>query len=100
MKILQVKMLNSLEALAGKISPGSGKNSPQQGLDNNANKINHVNHNTIHPYQKPAVLLQNQNQQNINNNNINNNVHNNNNSPSNNNNNVHSINNNNSPKEK
>ena len=45
-------MLSSLEALAGKISPGSGKNSPNQGVDNNANKINHLNHN-VHPYQKP-----------------------------------------------
>jgi hypothetical protein len=44
-------MLNTLEALASKISPGSGKCSPPQGLDNNANKINHFNHNVTvqHP---------------------------------------------------
>lgn len=41
-------MLSSLDALAEKISPGSGKNSPKQHFDNNANKIN-----SIHPYHKP-----------------------------------------------
>lgn len=48
-------MLNTLEALAGKISPGSGKNSPQQpGLDNNGYKAcKSCNHNNIHPYMKP-----------------------------------------------
>lgn len=61
------EMLSSLDALAGKISPGSGKNSPNQqyqGVDNNntttatttttttsSTKSNHFNQN-IHPYQK------------------------------------------------
>lgn len=65
-------MLSSLEALAGKISPGSGKNSPSQqlfnnnGLENNNNNTSSHNNNTnsnattkvavfnqnIHPYQK------------------------------------------------
>lgn len=52
-------MLSSLDALAGKISPGSGKNSPKQQnnyQDNNntttiATKTHHFNQNT-HPYQK------------------------------------------------
>lgn len=49
-------MLSSLDALAGKISPGSGKNSPKQHLDNNANKIGISNHNVnVHPYQKPSI---------------------------------------------
>lgn len=48
-------MLNSLEALAGKISPGSGKNSPQQaGLDTNGFKAcKSCIHNNVHPYMKP-----------------------------------------------
>lgn len=47
-------MLSALEALAGKISPGSGKNSPNiAGIDNNANQLKHLNHNILHhPYQK------------------------------------------------
>ncbi|XP_037042747.1 CUGBP Elav-like family member 1 isoform X2 [Bradysia coprophila] len=47
-------MLSSLEALAGKISPGSGKNSPNQHfsrVENSTNKTNHFSQN-IHPYQK------------------------------------------------
>ncbi|XP_059618355.1 CUGBP Elav-like family member 1 isoform X1 [Phlebotomus argentipes] len=43
-----MEMLSSLDALAGKISPGSGKNSPNQQVDNNANKII----SNIHPYSK------------------------------------------------
>ncbi|XP_055595925.1 uncharacterized protein LOC129746340 [Uranotaenia lowii] len=61
-------MLNSLEVLAGKISPGSGKNSPPTvGLDGNGNKVllggggyaaQHNHHHSLlhaakHPYQKP-----------------------------------------------
>lgn len=51
-------MLSSLEALAGKISPGSGKSSPNQlfhgaetNNNNNTTKGAHFNQN-IHPYQK------------------------------------------------
>ncbi|XP_053959465.1 CUGBP Elav-like family member 2 isoform X2 [Anastrepha ludens] len=123
-------MLSSLDALAGKISPGSGKNSPSQqvqlqqqqnntnqssathiaeqqleqqhqqqlsattvnqlqqshlstareqpqqqqqylqrfngnhynGLDSNCNKLCHINHNSIHPYQKQLPAQQNQQQ--------------------------------------
>uniref|UniRef100_A0A1L8DGC4 Protein alan shepard n=1 Tax=Nyssomyia neivai TaxID=330878 RepID=A0A1L8DGC4_9DIPT len=43
-----MEMLSSLDALAGKISPGSEKNSPSQQVDNNANKILP----NIHPYSK------------------------------------------------
>ena len=50
-------MLHTLDSLAGKISPGSGKNSPQ-GIDNNGNKLNHFNYNT-HPYQKPPTVSNN-----------------------------------------
>lgn len=51
-------MLSSLDDLAGKVSPGSGKDSPQQQqhFDNNANattaaKIRHLNH-IVHPYSR------------------------------------------------
>lgn len=70
-EILSRIMLSSLDALAGKISPGSGKSSPTdirptyKGgspggvggcgsiLDSSFSKLNHFNHNNIHPYQKP-----------------------------------------------
>lgn len=50
-------MLSSLDDLAGKVSPGSGKDSPQQHFDNNANaatKIRHLNH-IVHPYSRQDV---------------------------------------------
>lgn len=49
-----MEMLSSLDDLAGKVSPGSGKDSPsQQYLDQNANsaKIRHLNH-IVHPYSR------------------------------------------------
>lgn len=73
-------MLSSLEALAGKISPGSGKNSPSQqlfgnnGLENNNNNTSSHNHNNasskavavfnqnIHPYQKLQDITSNREQ--------------------------------------
>lgn len=70
-------MLNSLEALAGKISPGSGKNSPhaaiQQLIDTNGSSTTgkatcrSCNHNNNHPYQKPQQMQQQQQQQHQNN---------------------------------
>lgn len=74
-------MLSSLEALAGKISPGSGKNSPSQqlfnnnnnGLENNNNNCATSNNNNastkvavfnanIHPYQKLQDINSNRDQ--------------------------------------
>lgn len=62
-----MEMLNSLEALAGKISPGSGKNSPshqqqQQQFDSNANKITAAGHlaHLVHPYHKQQQQQQDQ----------------------------------------
>jgi hypothetical protein len=49
-------MLHTLDTLAGKLSPASGKNSPQ-GVDTNGNKLN-FNYNT-HPYQKPPTVVNN-----------------------------------------
>lgn len=52
-----MEMLSSLDDLAGKVSPGSGKDSPQQHFDNNANaatKIRHLNH-IVHPYSRQDV---------------------------------------------
>ncbi|XP_026480356.1 CUGBP Elav-like family member 1 isoform X2 [Ctenocephalides felis] len=45
-------MLHSLDALAGKISPGS-----QTNTDRNANKLSHLNHNShsVHPYSKSGT---------------------------------------------
>ncbi|XP_055549246.1 CUGBP Elav-like family member 2 isoform X2 [Wyeomyia smithii] len=69
-------MLNSLEALAGKISPGSGKNSPSSGLDSNGNKVllgGYVHHHhqllqsAKHPYQKPGLSNNNNNSNVVNN---------------------------------
>lgn len=51
-----MEMLSSLDDLAGKVSPGSGKDSPQH-FDNNANaaaaaaKLRHLNH-IVHPYSR------------------------------------------------
>ncbi|XP_055387330.1 CUGBP Elav-like family member 2 isoform X2 [Condylostylus longicornis] len=114
-------MLSSLEALAGKISPGSGKNSPLRRknlyniLDSNLSKINHINHSIHHPYfkqenscTKENGLIMNSNSSptscnnhlnNNNNNNNNNNISNNNDATlcnNNNNNSNHNNNNNNS----
>lgn len=56
--------MNSLETLAGKISPGSGKNSPQltsshliEANVSSALKASckSCNHNNNHPYQKPHM---------------------------------------------
>ncbi|XP_058814548.1 CUGBP Elav-like family member 2 isoform X2 [Topomyia yanbarensis] len=69
-------MLNSLEALAGKISPGSGKSSPASGIDNNGNKVllggyahhhHHLLHSAKHPYQKPGLSNNNNNSNVVNN---------------------------------
>ncbi|XP_062705209.1 CUGBP Elav-like family member 2 isoform X2 [Aedes albopictus] len=69
-------MLNSLEALAGKISPGSGKSSPSSGIDNNGNKVllggyGHHHHHLLsaakHPYQKPGLSNNNNNSNVVNN---------------------------------
>lgn len=46
-----MKMLQTLNNLAGKISPNSGNQSPGSQTDNNANKVLHLNNNT-HPYSK------------------------------------------------
>ncbi|XP_062552974.1 uncharacterized protein LOC134218123 [Armigeres subalbatus] len=63
-------MLNSLEALAGKISPGSGKSSPSSGIDNNGNKVVLGGYGLLHPqllsaakhpYQKPGLSNNNNN---------------------------------------
>ncbi|XP_053675891.1 CUGBP Elav-like family member 2 [Anopheles nili] len=63
-------MLNSLEALAGKISPGSGKNSPSapngatgELLDSNGNNklLSGYHHRTKLPYQKPGLSNNNNN---------------------------------------
>lgn len=50
-----MEMLSSLDDLAGKVSPGSGKDSPQH-FDSNANvaaaaKLRHLNH-IVHPYSR------------------------------------------------
>ncbi|KFB39934.1 hypothetical protein ZHAS_00007315 [Anopheles sinensis] len=70
------KMLNSLEALAGKISPGSGKNSPSgpngaggllaaggELIDSNGNNklLSGYHHRTKLPYQKPGLSNNNNN---------------------------------------
>ncbi|XP_065078445.1 CUGBP Elav-like family member 2 isoform X2 [Ochlerotatus camptorhynchus] len=69
-------MLNSLEALAGKISPGSGKSSPSSGIDSNGNKVllggyAHHHHHLLsaakHPYQKPGLSNNNNNSNVVNN---------------------------------
>ncbi|XP_058453446.1 CUGBP Elav-like family member 2 isoform X2 [Malaya genurostris] len=69
-------MLNSLEALAGKISPGSGKSSPSSGIDSNGNKVllggyahhhHHLLHSAKHPYQKPGLSNNNNNSNVVNN---------------------------------
>uniref|UniRef100_A0A182UR83 Uncharacterized protein n=1 Tax=Anopheles merus TaxID=30066 RepID=A0A182UR83_ANOME len=66
-------MLNSLEALAGKISPGSGKNSPSNGtagggggsemIDSNGNNklLAGYQLRTKLPYQKPGLSNNNNN---------------------------------------
>uniref|UniRef100_A0A182NEI9 Uncharacterized protein n=1 Tax=Anopheles dirus TaxID=7168 RepID=A0A182NEI9_9DIPT len=64
-------MLNSLEALAGKISPGSGKNSPSapngaaggELIDSNGNNklLSGYHHRTKLPYQKPGLSNNNNN---------------------------------------
>lgn len=54
-----MEMLSSLDDLAGKVSPGSGKDSPQL-FDSNANaaaKIRHLNH-IVHPYSRQDVANQ------------------------------------------
>ncbi|XP_055637686.1 CUGBP Elav-like family member 2 isoform X2 [Toxorhynchites rutilus septentrionalis] len=67
-------MLNSLEALAGKISPGSGKSSPSSAIDSNGNKVllgayahHHHLHAAKHPYQKPGLSNNNNNSNVVNN---------------------------------
>lgn len=84
-------MLSSLDTLAEKISPGSGKNSPNQQtndalgtttITSSTNSIGQRTHfsQSIHPYQK---LEQNNNNTSSSNNNNNNNSNNNNNHNSN-----------------
>ncbi|XP_037918331.1 CUGBP Elav-like family member 2 isoform X3 [Hermetia illucens] len=111
-EILSRIMLSSLDALAGKISPGSGKSSPTdirptyKGgspggvggcgsiLDSSFSKLNHFNHNNIHPYQKPKDhncvkengISMNSSNTSLQNNNNNNSINNNNDSVCNNNN--------------
>lgn len=48
-----MEMLSSLDDLAGKVSPGSGKDSPQQLFDSQAAaaKLRHLNH-IVHPYSR------------------------------------------------
>lgn len=78
-------MLSSLDTLAEKISPGSGKNSPNQQsneaigtttITSSANSIGQRTHfsQSIHPYQK--LEQNNNNNTSSNNNNNNNNSHN------------------------